>query len=227
VLGVSSSVVALGVVVDDVSVSVQRVSASVTNVSSSLVGVSSSLTNVSNSVDQVSQSVVNISNSVQRVSGSLVNVSTSVVGLSTSLGAVSTSLVGVSTSIVSVSTSLASLNDSFNTLRGDYRAFKDETRRGIAAVAALGGLTNWATEPGEASVDLSFAGYKGIGAVGASFSYNFDNKTQVNVGVATSGGTTVFRVGVGFRFKLGKAAPAVAPSEAVPTSTINGSEKSK
>ena len=135
---------------------------------------------------------------------------------------VSSSVVGVSTSVVSISTSLASLNDSFNSLRGDYRAFKDETRRGIAAVAALGGLTNWATEAGEASVDVSFAGYKGVGAVGASLSYNFNNKAQVNVGVATSGGSTVFRVGVGFRFKLGKAAP---PAEAIPA--VTSEEKPK
>jgi hypothetical protein len=121
--------------------------------------------------------------------------------------------VGVSTSVVSVSTSLAGLTESFNYLRNDYRAFKDETRRGIAAVAALGGLTNWATEAGEAAIDVAFAGYKGVGAVGASFSYNFDNKTQANIGVATSGGNVVFRVGIGFRFKLGgKSTPTAAPT---------------
>lgn len=118
-----------------------------------------------------------------------------------------------------------------NALAVDVDNLRTESRKGIAAVAAMGAVAAGGGGPGEVGVDVGVAGYKGQGAVATNISYTTEGGVVVNAGVAYAGsGTTVARVGIGMRFKLGSGgakpvspASGVAPSLTAISGVLSGS----
>jgi len=119
----------------------------------------------------------------------------------------------VSTSLTTLTGSVSQLAVGLSSLSGDVTALRDESRKGIAAVAAFGAMALTPTAPGQIGLDVGVAGYKGQGALAGSVSYTTPGGVVVSGGVGYAGsGSAVVRLGIGWRFNLGVTAelPGVA-----------------
>lgn len=136
-------------------------------------------------------------------------------------------------SITEINTGLSNLSNDVDKLRG-------ESRRGIAAVAAMGAVGVGGSAPGEMGIDIGVAGFRGQGAVATSISYVTPSGVVVSAGASyAGGGSAVVRLGIGFKIKLGTtsaaaltsagAAPAVTPKPAlsVENTVVSGQATSK
>ena len=136
----------------------------------------------------------------------------------------------MSTSTAQAAAQITELNTGLNNLSGDVDRLRTESRRGVAAIAAMGGVSVGGQAPGEMGIDIGVAGYKGQGAVAANVSYVTESGVVLSAGAGYAGsGSAVVRLGLGFRVKLGKgkeAAAAATPTPTVP-STAPAAEPAK
>ena len=132
--------------------------------------------------------------------------------------------------------SITELNSGLSNLSNDVDKLRGESRRGVAAVAAMGAVGIGGSAPGEMGIDIGVAGYRGQGAVATNISYTTPSGVVVSAGAGyAGGGTAVIRLGLGFRIKLSPSTSAVAGATAVPvvpskpalaTETVDAGEKS-
>ena len=132
--------------------------------------------------------------------------------------------------------SITELNSGLSNLSNDVDKLRGESRRGVAAVAAMGAVGIGGSAPGEMGIDIGVAGYRGQGAVATNISYTTPSGVVVSAGVGyAGGGTAVIRLGLGFRIKLSPATSAVAGAKTVPvvplkpalaTETVDAGENS-
>jgi len=114
--------------------------------------------------------------------------------------------------------SITELNSGLANLSNDVDKLRGESRRGIAAVAAMGAVSVGGASPGEMGIDVGVAGFRGQGAVATSISYVTPSGVVVSAGASyAGGGAAVVRLGIGFKIKLGKPAnPAVVAAPPAP-----------
>lgn len=102
-------------------------------------------------------------------------------------------------------------------LSSDVDKLRGESRRGIAAVAAMGAVGVGGSAPGEMGIDIGVAGFRGQGAVATSISYVTPSGVVVSAGASyAGGGAAVVRLGIGFKIKLGTTAATATVATAAP-----------
>lgn len=152
------------------------------------------------------------------------------VQVNSSITRIDSSLTAVSSSITQAAAQITELNTGLATLSGDVDRLRTESRRGVAAIAAMGSVSVGGQAPGEMGIDIGVAGYKGQGAVATNISYVTDSGVVLSAGAGYAGsGSAVVRLGVGFRIKLGKdKVPAAvnAPAPSTPAGVVQEPPKS-
>lgn len=83
-------------------------------------------------------------------------------------------------------------------LEGQIGELREEAFQGIAAAAAIVPMAP--AGKGETTVNVGAATYGGQGALGLAAAHQISNRINLNAGVGLTGGRTLGRVGVGFRF---------------------------
>ena len=112
---------------------------------------------------------------------------------------------------------ITELNSGLSSLSNDVDRLRGESRRGIAAVAAMGAVGVGGSAPGEMGIDIGVAGFRGQGAVATNISYVTPSGVVVSAGASyAGGGSAVVRLGIGFKIKLGATSKA-ATVTALPT----------
>jgi hypothetical protein len=124
-------------------------------------------------------------------------------------------LTAVSSSLAQAAGAITELNSGLSNVAGDLDRLRGESRRGIAAVAAIGAVGVGGQSPGEMGIDIGVAGYRGQGAVATNISYVTESGVVVSAGASYAGsGSAVVRLGIGFRVKLGNKVTVAAPANA-------------
>jgi len=152
-------------------------------------------------------------------------VSSSLAQINGAVTRIDTSLTAVSSSMTQAAAQITELNSGLANLSGDVDRLRGESRRGVAAVAAMGTVSVGSQGPGELGIDIGVAGYRGQGAVATNISYVTESGVVVSAGAGYAGnGSAVVRLGLGFRIKLGKAA---APAPGQPVAATGAQVKSE